>query len=65
MSRFSPGIMTLMVTLALTIAVPAFAQTLPAGTQFGQIMGMVTDMNGDAAIGATVILVRARLDLPS
>jgi hypothetical protein len=57
MSRFSPGIMAVIVALALTIAMPALAQIPAAGTQFGQIMGTVTDMNGDAAIGATVILV--------
>jgi hypothetical protein len=57
MSRFSPGMVALMVTVALTVAAPGFAQTPPVGTQFGQIMGTVTDMNGDAAIGVTVSLV--------
>lgn len=46
-----------MVSLALIIARPAFAQTIPpAATQFGQIMGTVVDINGDAVAGATVIL---------
>jgi hypothetical protein len=57
MSRFHFRIGTLtIVAVALTIAVPAFAQTMPPGAQSGQIMGTVVDVNGDAVIGATVTL---------
>jgi hypothetical protein len=42
----------------LSISIPSKAQSIPtAGPQLGRIMGVITDVNGDGAAGATVILL--------
>src|SRR6202790_1029253 len=48
------------VAMALTLATPTHAQAVQSSeTPSGQITGMVTDVEGDAIVGATVILTRS------